>query len=78
MRKKKLKVLAHAWLRRSDDDEVTMRLPTFANIKPELKAMVRVRRNCAWELLQLLREAETENPSVEGPLCPFSTECESV
>lgn len=55
-----------------------MRLPTFANIKPELKAMVRVRRNCAWELLQLLREAETENPSIEGPLCPSSTECESV
>lgn len=60
MRKKKLKGLVKEWMRRSDDDETLAR--TFQNVEAELKMAVRVRRNCAWELLGLLRDAEKKPP----------------
>lgn len=72
MKKKELKSLAREWMRRSNEDDLTGR--AFQTVRVELKMAARVRRNCAWELLRLLRETEKENPAEAGVVS--APECE--
>ncbi|HOW75566.1 MAG TPA: hypothetical protein PK959_06495 [Candidatus Competibacteraceae bacterium] len=66
MKKKRVKALALEWMRRSRDDDETARQPLAKDIQGTLKMMARTRRNCAWELLRMLNDAEKANPSEEG------------
>ena len=76
MKKKKLKALVQTWMRQSNEDELIGR--DWHTVRVEMKATARTRRNCAWELLRLLDDAEKENPSEEGPVRFSNTDCESV
>lgn len=72
MSDKKIKALALDWERRSRDDDETARRPLASDLKGALKMMARTRRNCAWELLRLLSDAEKANPSEEGLTRPLA------
>lgn len=72
MKKRQVRALAANWMLRSRDDEETARRPSAIDIKDSLKMMARTRRNCAWELLRLLNDAEKANPSEEGLTRPLA------
>jgi hypothetical protein len=72
MMKGKFAGLAADWMKRSHDDEEMARQRSANNFKDSLKMMARTRRNCAWELLRLLDDAEKANPSEEGLTRPLA------
>ena len=72
MKRRQVRALAAAWMQRSAEDDETARRPSASDIKDSLKMMARTRRNCAWELLRLLNDAEKANPSEEGLTRPLA------
>ena len=75
MKKKKLKALVQTWMRQSNEDELIGR--DWHTVRVEMKATARTRRNCAWDLLKLLNDADKANPSEEGFPRPACRDSES-
>lgn len=60
----RVRQLALSWKERADADARAAR--HYAPVGEVLAAIAQTRRNDAWELMQLLKEMEKENPSEEG------------